>query len=276
MPNIGRTTIEATGSPQNLTALAAHVRGTARGSSAFTLSGLMHPDPAPDHAVRWAELSAADEMVRLSVDITYDRDALGVAARIAERFPMLRVAAFFVAECDESAFDALRFAGGRLAYEAHFDDDIRFPVSARGPGGRCASLVRCFQRTPARSAAAFDHFDPAVLARLADRPAVAGGWRDADAGDGVPQIRTWWHPGATDGTGQALVAQDGAFVLLTGMDRYGGYGGKEHLDAEGVVSRLPELAAEIERHLREHAADQGACRQARAHGGGLPEGDIPF
>ncbi len=110
MPNIGHTTIEATGSPQDLAALAAHVRGTARGSSAFTLSGLMHPDPAPDHAVRWAELSATDEMVSLSVDITYDRDALGVAARIAERFPTLRIAAFFLAECDESAFDALCFA----------------------------------------------------------------------------------------------------------------------------------------------------------------------
>ena len=274
MPNIGRTTIEATGSPQDLAALAAHVRGTARGSSAFTLPGLMRPDPAPDHAVRWAELSATDGIVSLSVDITYDRDALGVAARIAERFPTLRIAASFVAECDESAFNALRFAGDRLAYEAHFDDDIRFPVSAHGPGGRCASLVRCFQRTPTRSAAAFDRFDPAVLARLADRPAVADGWRAAGAGS--PEIRTWWHPGATDGTGQALVAQDGAFVLLTGMDSYGGYGRKEHLDAEGVVSRLPELAAEIERHLREHAADQGACRQARAHGGGWPEGDVPF
>ena len=83
MPNIGHTTIEATGSPQELTALAAHVRGTVRGGSAFTLSGLMHPDPAPDHAVRWAELGATDGIVSLFVGITYDRDALGIAARIA-------------------------------------------------------------------------------------------------------------------------------------------------------------------------------------------------
>ena len=240
MPNIGHTAIQATGSPQDLAALAAHLRGTARGSSAFTLSGLMHPDPAPDHAVRWAELSATDEMVSLAVDITYDRDALGIAARIAQRFPTLRVAALFVAECDESAFDALCFTGGRLAYEAHFDDDICFPVSAPEPGGRRASRVRCFRRTPARSTAALDRFDAAVLAQLADRPAVAGGWRDA-AADGL-EVRVWWHPDAADETGQALVARDGAFVLLTGMDCHGGYDRKEDLDAEAAARRLPEPA----------------------------------
>ncbi len=274
MPNIGHTAIEATGSPQDLAALAAHVRRTARGSSAFTLSGLMHPDPAPDHAVRWAELSATDAMVAFSVDITYDRDALGVAARIAERFPTLRIAAFFLAECDESAFDALCFAGGKLAYEAHFDDDICFPVSAPGPGGRCASRVRCFQRTLARSTAALDHFDAAVLGQLADRPAVAGGWRDAVA-DGL-EARVWWHPGAVDGTCQALVARDGAFVLLSGMDCHGGYGRKEQLDAEAAARRLPELAAGIERHLREHAADQSARKPVQACRDDLQDFDLPF
>lgn len=253
--------------------MAAHVRGTARDSSAFTLSGLMHPDPAPDHAVRWAELSATDEMVGLSVDITYDRDALGVAARIAERFPMLRVAAFFVAECDEAAFDALCFAGGKLAYEAHFDDDICFPLSAREPGGRCASRVRFFRRTPARSAAALDHLDAAVLAQLADRPAVAGGWRDA--ADGL-EVRVWWNPGAADGTCQALVAHDGAFVLLTGIDCRGGYDRKEDLDAEAAARRLPELAAEIERHLRDHATDRMARKPLQACPGSLQDFDLPF
>ena len=272
MPNIGRTTIEATGSPQDLAALAAHVRGTARGSSAFTLSGLMHPDPAPDHAVRWAELSATDEMVRLSVDITYDRDALGVAACIAERFPTLRVAAFFVAECDESAFDALCFAGGKLAYEAHFDDDICFPLSAPEPGGCCASRVRLFRRTPARSAAALDHFY-AALAQLAGRPAVAGGWRNA--ADGL-EVRVWWHPGAADGTCQALVAHDGAFVLLTGIDCRGGYDRKEQLDAETAIRRLPELTAEVERHLRDHASDQNARKPLQGCPGDLQDFDLPF
>jgi len=125
--------------------------------------------------VRWAELSATDETVSLSIGITCDRDALGVAARIAECFPTLRIAAFFMAECDVAAFDALCFAGGTLAYQAHFDGDICFLMPAPGPGGRCASLVRFFRRTPARSAAAPDHFDPAVLTQFADRPAVAGG-----------------------------------------------------------------------------------------------------
>ena len=273
MSNTGHTVIEATGSPQDLTALAAHVRGTARGSAAFTLSGLMHPDPAPDHAVRWAELSITQEMVSLFIDITHDRDALGVASRIAERFPTLRILAFFMAECDEAAFDALGFAAGKLAYAAHFDD-ICFPVPAPGQGGRCASLVRFFQRTPARSAAAADHFDAAALARFADRPAVAGGWQDVATDRSG--IRVWWHPGAADGTGQALVADDGALILLTGMDGYGGYAYREQLDAEAAVRRLPELAAEIERHLHEHAAQQIACERLQACPGDLQDFDPPF
>ncbi len=240
MSNTGHTTIEATGSPQDLAALTVHIRGTARDGCAFTLSGLMCPDPAPDHAVRWAELSATDEMVSLSIGITCDRDALGVAARIGERFPTLRIVAFFVAECDEAAFDALCFAAGKLAYQTRFDDDICFPVPAPGPGGRCASLVRFFRRTPARSAAALDHFDPAVLAQFVDRPTVAGAWRDVVADD--PGIRVWWHPGAMDGTCQALVARDGVFILLTGMDCCGGYGHKEQLDAAAAFRRLPEPA----------------------------------
>lgn len=274
MSNTGHTTIEATGSPPDLAALAAYLRGTARGSSAFTLSALMHPDPAPDHAVRWAELSATDEMVSLSIGITYDRDALGVAARIAGRFPTLRILAFFVAECDEAAFDALCFAGGKLAYQAHFDDEICFPVPAPGLGGRCTSLVRFFQRTHARSAAASDHFNPAVLAQFANQPDVAGKWRDVVA-DG-PGIRVWWRPGAADGTCQALVARDGALTLLSGMDCYGGYGHKEQLDAAVAFRRLPELAAEIERHLHEHAADQMALKLLQACRSDPDDFEVPF
>ena len=275
MPNIGHTTIEATGSPQDLAALAAHVRGTARGSSAFTLSALMHPDPAPDHAVCWAELSDTDEMISLSVGLRRDLDSLAVAARLAKRFPTLRIVASFVAECDEFAFDAVGFAKGELAYKAHFDDDIRFLVSARGPGGRCASLVRCFRRTPARSAAAPDHRDALDLGWLADRPVVAGEWRDITA-VGLGSARVCWRPDAADGTGLALVARDGAFVLLTGMDCHGGYGRRKHLDAEGVVSRLPELADQVGRHLREHAADQMACKPLQACPGDLQDFDVPF
>lgn len=52
-----------------------------------------------------------------------------------------------MAECDEAAFDALRFAKGKLAYQAHFDDEICFPVSARGLGGRCASLAPATARS---------------------------------------------------------------------------------------------------------------------------------
>ena len=255
MPNIGHTLIKATGTPQHLAALAAHVRSTARGGSAFTLSGLMRAEPAPDPAVRWADLTATDTMVSLSIALTYDRDALGVAARIAEDFPALRIVALFAAECDETAFDALGFAAGKLAYQAHFDDDLCFAVPAPGPDGdeRRAALVRLFRRTPDRSAAALDHLDPAPLARLADQPAAAGGWREV-AGDGA-EVRAWWHPGAADDAGQVLVARDGAFALLTGVDCRGGYAHEEQLEAEAVTRRLPALAVGVARYRREHAAE---------------------
>lgn len=45
MSNIGHAVIEATGSPHDLAALAAHVHGTARGRSALPLSALVRPEP---------------------------------------------------------------------------------------------------------------------------------------------------------------------------------------------------------------------------------------
>ena len=264
MPNIGHILIEATGSPQDPAALAAHGCGTARGGSAFTLSALMRPDPAPDHAVRWTETKITDTMVSLSIEIARDRDALGAAARIAGRFPTLRIVAVFAAECHQTAFDALCFAKGRLACQAHFDDGICFPVLSNGPDERRASLVRFFQRTPARNTAALDRFDGTALAQVTDRPAVAGAWRDVFA-DGM-EIRVWWHPDAADGTGQALVARDGAFTLLTGVDSRGGYGHEEKLDAEAVARRVPDPpkreAQRNAKHLRDAAApprSDGAC-----------------
>lgn len=274
MSNLGRTTIKATGSPQDLAALAVHIRGTARDGSAFTLSGLMRPDPAPDHAVRRTELSATNAMVALSISITRNRDALSVAARIAKRFPALRIVGHFAAGRDEAAFDAVCFARGKLAYRAHFDHDMRFPVSANGLDGRSASWVRCFKRAPARSAAAPDHMDAADLAWLADRPAVAGGWRDATADSLGGSVYS--RPSTTDGTGLALVAGDGTFVLLTGMDRHGGYGRRKHLHAEDVVSHLPALAAEVGRHLRDHAADWMAPKPSQACRSDPDDFGIPF
>lgn len=164
--------------------------------------------------------------------------------------------------------------GSHTVLKGNFGDDIRFPACAREPDGRSASLVRCFRRTPARSAAAPDHMDAADLAWLAGPPAVAGGWRDATA-VGM-EARVDWRPGAADGTGLALVARDGASVLLTGMDRHGGYDRSRHLHAEAVVSRLPELAAEVDRRLRGHAARQSARKRLRTCRGTLQGFDPPF
>lgn len=60
------------------------------------------------------------------------------------------------------------------------------------------------------------------------------------------------------------------------MDCHGGYDRKEQLDAEGAVSRLPELAAEIERHLRGHASDQNARKPLQAFPEDLQDFHVPF
>ena len=44
------------------------------------------------------------------------------------------------------------------------------------------------------------------------------------------------------GSPQGLVADDGALILLTGMDSHGGYGHREQLDAEAAGRRLPDPA----------------------------------
>jgi len=272
--NVGHTTIEATSAPQDLAALFGHIRATARGGCAFTLSGLMHPDPVPDQYVYWTELSATDQQVSLSIGLKYDLDALYVAARLAERYPTLRVAAFFVAECDDSAFDAVLHIAGQLAYHAHFDDDICFPLHAIGPNGHRSTLVRFFERTPERSAAAPDHIDGEALAQLGARPAVAGGWRQATQDD--LGFTVWWHPGTMDDASQALVLDADGATLLTGVDRWGGYGRKERLDAGAAAHRLPELASLIEQHARDHAERQAATRRFVAQASNLDDFEIPF
>ncbi len=273
MANVGHTTIEATGAPQDLAALFGHIRATARGSCAFTLSGLMHPDPAPDQYVYWTELSATDQQVSLSIGLKYDLDALYVAARLAEHFPTLRVAAFFVAECDESAFDAVLHIAGQLTYHAHFDDDICFPLHATGPNGHRSTLVRLFERTPERSAAAPDHIDGEALAQLSARPAAAG-WRQATQDD--LEFTVWWHPGTMDDASQALVLDADGATLLTGVDHWGGYGRKERLDAGAAAHRLPELASLVEQHARDHADRQAAPCRFMAQASTLDDFEVPF
>jgi len=270
MSNFGYTTIDATGAPQDLAALFTHIRATACDGYAFTLSGLMHPDPVSDQYIYWTELSATDQQVSLCIGLKHDLDALFVAERLAARFPALRVAAFFVAECDEVAFDVVLHVGGQLVYRAHFDDDIYFPLYANGPDEDCSTLVRFFERTPERSAAAPDHIHGKALTQIGARPAVAGGWRQATQDD--LGFMVWWQSGTMDDANQALVLNAYGATLLTGVDCWGGYRRKEHLDAAAAAHRLPELASLIEQHTRDHAA----TRQFVAQAGDLNEFEIPF
>lgn len=274
MSNVGHTTIDATGAPQDLAALFTHIRATACDGYAFTLSGLMHPDPVLNQYVYWTELSATDQQVSLSIGCKYDLDALFVAERLATHFPALRIAAFFMAECDESAFDAVLHVAGQVAYNAHFDNDICFPLQSTGPDGLRSTLVRLFERTPERSAAAADHIDGEALAQLGARPAVAGGWCQATQDD--LGFTVWWHSGTTGDANQALVLDADGATLLTGVDHWGGYSRKEHLDAAAAAHRLPDLASLIEQHTRDHADRQAATRQFMAQAGDLDDFEIPF
>jgi len=57
-----------------------------------------------------------------------------------------------------------------------------------------------------------------------------------------------------DDANQALVLNADGATLLTGVDRWGGYGHKERLDAAAAAHRLPELASLIEQRARQFVA----------------------
>ena len=89
-------------------------------------------------------------------------------------------------------------------------------------------------------------------------------------------LAVWWQPGAMDGAGQALVLDANGANLLTGVDRWGGYGRKERLDAGTAAQRLPELAGLIGQHVCDHAARRAATRRPMAQADDLDDFEIPF
>lgn len=256
MANYGHTRITATGPQPDRAALLAYVQATARHGFDFTLAGLFAPDAASDALVCWAELTATQDAVILSVGIKWDLDALGLARRLAARFPVLRIAGVFVAEQDLFAFDALAFADGKLAYDAQFIDEFSFTV----PGEARRHGV-FFERTPDRSQAAREHLSPAALAALAAQPPAVAGWRRSE--EDAPGCVTYCQSATADAAGRALVLHGGSLTLPHDLDAYGGYARAEPLDPATVGARLPELATAIERHRQEHAASLAAIRQRR-------------
>lgn len=204
----------------------------------------------------------------LSVGVKWDLDALGLARRLATRFPALRIAGVFVAEQDLLAFDALAFADGKLAYDAQFIDEFSFTVP-----GEARHHGVFFERTPDRSQAAREHLSPAALAGLAVQPPAVPGWRRSE--EDAPGYVTYCHPGTADAAGCALVLHGDGLTLLHDLDAYGGYGRAEPLNPATVGTRLPELAPAIEQHRQEHAADLAAIRR-RMQRNGDDEDDIMF
>jgi len=268
MADYGHTRITATGPLPDRAALLAHVRATARDGFDFTLSGLFAPAPAFDDLVRWAELTATEDTVVLSIGIRWDHDALGIARLLATRFPALRIAGVFVAEQDLFAFNALAFADGKLAYDAHFIDEFSFVVP--GPARYHRNF---FERSADRTQAAREHLTTAALDSLAAQPPAVAGWRRSEE-DG-PGCVTYCKPGTADTAGCAVVLHGDGLTLLHDLDLYGGYGRAEPLDPATFAARLPELAPAIERHRQEYATDFAAvCQSLRLAKGG--EEDIPF
>lgn len=272
MPNVGHTIVEATGPADSLAALLDYVRSTAQGRFAFTLSPLTHPDPAPDRHLSWAYLEATGEHIMLSSGLRHDLDCMFLAERLAQRFPALRITGYFKAECDEGAFRTISFEGGVLAYQATFEDDAYCLVSL-GHGDERYRMVRFFERTPARSRAAPDHFDLIDLAGSAESTTATAGWRLVTTDRMGPRV--FWREGVEGGFGQALVLDGDECTVLHDVDAWGGYGRKQQGD--DAVALLPELAGEVERHRRERAADREACRQLAAAARLDPySDDIPF
>lgn len=150
MSSVGHTFVEATGPAPDLVALLAHVQRTARDGAAFTLSGLMGVDRAPDPLVDWADLKATAERVSLSVGTKYNMDCLGVAERLAQRFPALRVTGYFTGRratypptgppasrvarwptrCGSTRISAVRCRAGRGAIAIGCSTSSRAPQSA--------------------------------------------------------------------------------------------------------------------------------------------------
>jgi len=87
MANYGHTRITATGPQPDRAALLAHVQATAGDGLDFTLSGLFAPNVASDDLMRWAELTATEDTVVLSVGIWWDLDALRPRAPARQPLP---------------------------------------------------------------------------------------------------------------------------------------------------------------------------------------------
>ncbi len=79
-----------------------------------------------------------------------------------------------------------------------------------------------------------------------------------------------------DDASQALVLDADGAALLTGVDRWGGYGRKERLDAGTAALRLPELASLIGQHAHDHADRQAATRRFVAQASDLDDFKVPF
>ena len=168
MANVGHTIIAAAGPETTLAAFLAHVRATARDRLAFTLSGLLAPEPVSDAGTRWAAVKQGRRGVKLSAGLAYDCGVLCLAPCLSARFPALRIAGFFSAECDPDAFAALACEAGALLYTAHFDSKlgclVPMPPGDGGATGACPS-------TPARPHATAPPPTSSTRRRLHSSPA---------------------------------------------------------------------------------------------------------
>ena len=245
MPNIGHTMIVATGPQDSQRALLDHLRRAAPDGVTPTLSGLLAPDPVGDGFTAWIGLTSGEAGVRLSIGLKWDLDALKAAGHIAKRFPALRVAASYATEGALTAFRALGFVDGILAYDAGFEEDLACVVPFGTPAGQVRHVVGFFQRTASRTIAARDHIGTAGLGQLAAQAPLRGGWRRTHR-DG-PGMTAWLRPATASQPAVVLVALEHGAALLHGVDRHGGYERREDLAWRKATAACPDFDLEAGR-----------------------------
>lgn len=254
MANWGTTTITVTGPQADRAALCAALDETACGILAFSLARMAPDIWCGDSLVRVAEMTQADDALRLHVCRVHDGDCPELAPSLSERYSALRFETWFDCESTWPNFTIAIHEGGAEHCHALFQTTHLASLTIDPASPRHRSAVPFYQRTPERDLAA-DAALGDVLDVFLRRPEAVAGWRRSD--DEATSL-IYLMPNA-DKAGHLVLALDmieASATLLRDVDRHGGYLSSETLSLDQARDRMPELAAEIDRLMRETAADR--------------------
>ncbi len=261
MSNWGTTSITITGPKADRAALHAVLATTATDKLAFSLTGAAPEIWRADGLVRIAEMTNTDDVLWLKVCMAYDGDCLPLAEALAQCHPTLRFEAWFDCEGSWPEFTvAVHEHGGEVCH-AWFETTHLASLVIDPAEPRKQSAVVFYQSTPERELAAASCLGDCLILFLR-RPELVAGWRKSD--DDVTYA-VYLNPDA-DEAGHLALAVDmiqGTASLLRNVSQYGGYAAVEQMSLHQARIRVPELAPDIDRALREIDADrlrQPACQ----------------